>query len=68
MSSWGTGIKQSDEFCDIYDDFFDCTLWETKQNIRIYRDSTFNDVKKSIDIMIREADDQLSNIILRQMY
>ena len=23
MSSWGTGIKQSDEFCDIYDDFFE---------------------------------------------
>jgi hypothetical protein len=23
MSSWGTGIKQSDEFCDIYDVFFE---------------------------------------------
>ena len=23
MSAWGTGIKQSDEFMDVYDDFFD---------------------------------------------
>lgn len=23
MSSWGTGIKQSDEFMDVYDEFFD---------------------------------------------
>ena len=23
MSSWGTGIKQSDEFCDVYDEFFE---------------------------------------------
>ena len=23
MSAWGTGIKQSDEFMDVYDEFFD---------------------------------------------
>ena len=23
MSSWGTGIKQSDEFMDVYDEFFE---------------------------------------------
>ena len=25
MSSWGTGIKQSDEFMDVYDEFLNCT-------------------------------------------
>ena len=30
MSSWGTGIKQSDEFMDVYDEFF-----ERYMNVRV---------------------------------
>ena len=26
MSAWGTGVSQSDEFADIYDEFFDAYI------------------------------------------
>ncbi len=36
MSSWGTGIKQSDEFSDVYDEFFELYK-DDADAIEIYR-------------------------------
>ncbi len=48
MSSWGTGIKQSDEFIDIYDEFFelykdDATAIEIYQTILAEYQQEFSD-------------------------
>ena len=51
-----------------YDDFFDCTLYETRNHITIYRDSTFDDVSKGISEIIYDIDLRLDTILLTQLY